>query len=177
MILGQRLSGLLAATRAVLRRLALDQAGITLVELVTALGIAAFVMAFVGTAMYQFYRVTAWGNQRMLLASDLQTAELWLGRDVVQAYLFTYEAAPSYGSLTIATSTGDRGIRYAYDSAESTLTRTDLTSGVTTTVAHDIADASDVVFSRAGQRLTVSVTATRSGQTDSIDLHFTLRVP
>jgi Tfp pilus assembly protein PilE len=163
--------------RAMLARLLREESGITLVELITALGIAAFVLAFVGTAAYQFYRVTGWGNERMLLASNLQTAQLWLGRDAVQANAFSPESAPSYGTFTIPTSTSDRLIRYAYDSGQEALTRTDLSSGDTVVVARDIAGSADVAFSLAGRDLAVQVTATRGSQADTLDLHFTLRVP
>jgi hypothetical protein len=158
-------------------RLIGDDAGITLIELIVGLGISAFVLAFVGTAVYQFYKVTGWGNGRMVLASDLQTAELWLGRDSVQAASFVAESPPNYGHFVIPTSTDDRLVRYSYDPAAQAITRTELTSGDTVSVARDIANQSDVAFSLAGQRLSVSLTANRGGMTDTVDLKFTLRVP
>lgn len=160
-----------------LRHLAQDEAGITLVELIVALAISAFVLAFLGTAAFQFYKVTGWGNDRMLLSSDLQTAQMWLGRDAVQANAFGPGSAPDYGTFTIPTSSGDRLIRYSYDSSEATLTRTDLSSGDTVVAARDIAAVGDVTFSPTGQRVNVQITATRGSLADSLDLHLNLRVP
>ncbi len=160
-----------------LRCLRDEQAGVTLVELLTALGISTFVLAFVGTALFQFYKVTGWGNDRMLLAADFQNAELWLGRDSVQANAFSPGSVPSYGTFTIPTSTGNRGIRYAYSASDKSLTRTDLTSGRTVIAARDIANASDVSFVVSGRRLTVTILATRGGLSDTFNLHLTLRVP
>lgn len=158
-----------------LRRLVADEAGLTLVELLTGLGISVFVLAFVGTAVFQFYKVTGWGNDRMLLASNLQTAQIWLGRDAVQADSFAPGASPVYGTLSIPTSGSPIQIQYSYDSAAQTLVRTDASGSQV--VARNIANESDVSFSLSGRLLDVSLTSTRGGLTDSSDLSFALRVP
>jgi hypothetical protein len=151
------------------------EAGITLVELLAGLGISIFVLAFVGTAVFQFYKVTGWGNDRMLLASSLQTAQLWLGRDAVQANSFTPGATPVYGTLSIPTSGSPIQIQYSYDSAAHTLVRTDASGSQV--VARNIANESDVSFSLSGRQLDVSLTSTRGSLTDSSVFSFALRVP
>ena len=158
-----------------LRRLVAGEAGLTLVELLAGLGISIFVLAFVGTAVFQFYRVTGWGNDRMLLASNLQTAQLWLGRDAVQATSFATGTSPVYGTLSIPTGGSPIQIQYSYDSAAQTLVRTDASGPQM--VARDIANESDVSFNLSGRLLNVILTSTRGGLTDTSDLSFTLRVP
>jgi type II secretory pathway pseudopilin PulG len=158
-----------------LHKLVAGEAGITLVELLAGLGISVFVLAFVGTAVFQFYKVTGWGNDRMLLAANLQTAQLWLGRDAVQANSFTPGTSPVYGTLSIPTGGSPIQIQYSYDTAAHTLVRTDASGSQI--VARDIANESDVSFSPSGQQLDVSLTSTRGSLTDTSDLSFALRVP
>jgi hypothetical protein len=159
----------------ILRQLVNEQAGLSLVELLTALGISVFVLAFVGTAIFQFYKVTVWGNDRMLLASNLQTAQLWLGRDAVQANSFAPGASPVYGSLSIPTGGSPIQIQYSYDSAAQSLVRTDASGSQV--VARNIVNESDVSFSLSGRQLDVSLTSTHGSLIDSSDLSFALRVP
>lgn len=154
------------------------ESGATLVELIAALGIAVFVLAFVGTVVVQFFRLTTWGNDRMVLTSNLQTAQVWLGRDVVQASGFTAASSPVYGVFTLPASSGPtHHVRYSFDSTSHTLVRTDIEASQTQVVARDIANESDVSFSPSGRTLTVSLTASRGGQSDSLDLQLLMRVP
>ncbi len=160
------------------RRVALrEESGLSLVEVIVGLGISVFVLAFVGTVAFQIYRVTNWGNDRLLLASDVQTAALWLSRDVVQANQFTPGTAPDYGVFTIPTDTTSKQVRYSYNPAGHTLTRTDLASGETIIVSRDIQNQADLSFAVLGRLVTVDVLVGRGGQTDTAAMHFFMRVP
>lgn len=155
-----------------------EDSGATLVELIAALGIAVLVLAFVGVAVVQFFRLTNWGNDRMVLTSNLQTAQVWLGRDVVQASSFTAGSAPVYGVFTLPAVSGPaRHVSYSFDFSDHTLVRTDVESSQSQVVARDIASQSDVSFTRSGQMLTVNLTVTRGGQSDTHDLMLYMRVP
>jgi YD repeat-containing protein len=154
-----------------------EESGLSLVEVIVGLGISVFVMAFVGTVAFQIYRVTTWANDRLLLASDVQTAALWLSRDVVQANQFTAGTAPDYGVFTIPTDAASKHVRYSYDPAGNTLTRTDLSTGETVIVSRDIQNQADLSFAVLGRLVTVDFLVGRAGQTDTASMHFFMRVP
>lgn len=155
-----------------------DESGATLVELIAALAIAVFVLAFVGTAVVQFFRLTNWGTDRMVLTSNLQTAQVWLGRDAIQASSFVAASSPVYGVFTLPASSGPaRHVRYSFDPVDHTLVRTEVETSQTRVVARDIASQGDVSFTASGSMLTVGLTATRGGQSDSLDLELFMRVP
>lgn len=158
-------------------RLLSEQAGTTLVEVLTGLGISALLIGFVGTVLFQLYRATVWGNNRMLLAADVQSAQLWLGRDTVQATSFTPAGAPNYGVFSLPTDSTTRQVRYSYDSANHTLVRTDLVTSQSVVAARDIAAQTDVTFSTTANLVMVSITANRAGLSTSASLYYFMRVP
>jgi prepilin-type N-terminal cleavage/methylation domain-containing protein len=155
-----------------------DERGVSLVEVLVGLAIAAGIAAFIGTAIWQFFTVTRWGNNQMLATSDHQTAILWLGRDSTEAESFTPGSGSEYG--TFAWPDGDPAFRYRYDAAEGALVRDELAGGVvqsSQTVARYIASQSDVSFAGNGQLVTVDILSTRAGQTFETELQLHMRVP
>jgi len=62
-----------------------DERGITLVELLVALAISALIIGTLGTAIYQIFEITGWGNNNLVVQHDLRNAATWLNRDVLSA--------------------------------------------------------------------------------------------
>lgn len=170
----------LRAVRIITRRMAAlpgEERGVSLVELIVGIAIAALVMAYISTAVVQFYQVTRWGNSQLFLASDFQTASLWLGRDAAESAAFTAGAGNVYGTLSWAD--GSNAYRYSYSSLDQALVREHLLGGVvqsTLSVARHIANQSDVTFSLSADLLTVSLTATSGGESETATFEFALRV-
>lgn len=158
------------------RRCWRDEAGATLVETLIALAISAAVVTMLGSAVYQFYAISYWGNDRLAVLHDLQNAGLWIGRDANEAASFTSGAGTVYGTL----SWPDLSVqyRYSYDSGNTALLREHLVGGVpqsTVTVARHIAFQSDVSFAVSGSRLTVTITSTSDSVSASSTLTLTMR--
>ncbi len=153
------------------------EAGASLVELLIGMAISAFVVATLGTAVFQFYAVSGWGNARMSVLHDLQNAGLWLGRDAQEAASFSSGGGLTYGTFNW---TGNSvQFRYAYDPGTTSLVRVHLVGGVpqsTVTVARHIASQGDVTFSAAGSLVTVSLTATNGGLAASDTILLAMRV-
>jgi hypothetical protein len=149
-----------------------------LVELLLAVALSAVVMTMLGTAVFQFYSISHWGQARLAVLKDLQTAGLWLGRDAQEASAFVPGAGAVYG--TFRWSDGSIEFRYSYSAADQALVREAITGGVvqsTLTVARHIASQGDATFSPSGKRVAVTLTATSGSVTASNDLTLTMRVP
>jgi len=57
------------------------QSGMTTVELITAVAITGIIVAFLGTAIYQIFNVSDYGNNRLTALHELQNAAYWLNVD------------------------------------------------------------------------------------------------
>lgn len=57
------------------------QSGMTTVELITAIAITGIIVAFLGTAIYQIFNVSDYGNNRLTALHELQNAGYWLNVD------------------------------------------------------------------------------------------------
>jgi hypothetical protein len=159
-------------------RLIAEEYGVSLVEVLVGLAIAAGIAAFIGTAVWQFFSVTRWGNNQMLAASDHQTAILWLGRDSAEAESFTSGSGLVYGTFTWPE--GDPSYRYLYDPAEGAIIREVLSGGSVQSsrvIARYIAAQTDVTFSASGKLITVTLLSTHADQTFSTELQLAMRVP
>ncbi len=155
-----------------------DQRGVSLVELLVGLGIAAGIALFIGTTIWQFFTVTRWGHNRMLVASHHQTALLWLSRDSAEADTFVAGSGAEYG--TFYWPGGDPYFAYRYDAAEGTLVRDHYAGGAlqsSQTVARSIANQNDVSFSPSGELVTVSITSSQGSIVETVDLQLAMRVP
>ncbi|MGA9532050.1 MAG: hypothetical protein WBR18_04990 [Anaerolineales bacterium] len=154
-----------------------DESGTSLVELLVGLSIAAMLIGFIGTSVYQFFSITRWGNARMAVSAQLQNATVWLGRDAAEAETFTAGSGTTYG--TFAWPSGDPAFLYRYDPASQTVLR-DLIEGgsvqSTTTVARQIQSQSDVSFTPAAGTVVVHIQATNGTISDYIDLTLAMRV-
>lgn len=160
-----------------LKRLQSDE-GVSLVEVLVGIAIAAGIVAVLGTAVYQFFTVTRWGNNRMLVAADHQTALLWLSRDSAEAESFVPGSGNDYGSFEWPG--GDPYFLYRFDPSENTLVRDHFQGAAlqsSRVVARNVAAQGDVTFSPAGRVVSVSITTTAGSVSESMDVTLTMRVP
>lgn len=153
--------------------------GFSLPELLISLLILTSVLVLLATALLQFTRLTRFGNDRMLAFSDLQTAQLWLGRDAAEAATFTPGSGVVYG--TFAWPGGDPEFEYSYRTADSSLIRTRLEGGTAVSsvaAARHIAQQSDVTFllDGDGDKVSVSITTTSGAETSSAEIELFMRV-
>ncbi len=154
------------------------ESGATLVELLLAVALSAVVMTMLGTAVYQFYSISRWGQARLAVLKDLQTAGLWLGRDAQEAAAFVPGAGAVYGTFRWSDSSFE--YRYSYSAVDQALVREAIASSIvqsTLLVARHIASQGDVTFSPSGKRVEVTLTATSGSVTASNTLTLTMRVP
>ena len=171
-MIGRRAAGALPN----LRRIG-DDVGASLVELLIGISISAVVVAMLGSAVYQFYAISGWGQARLAVLHDLQNAGLWLGRDANEAERFTPGVGLVYGQFEWSDSSVQ--FRYSYDPGATSLMREHLVGGVaqsSVTVARHITSQGDVSFTLAGSLVTVSITATKGGVTASDTLLLAMRV-
>ncbi|MFQ6100205.1 MAG: type II secretion system protein [Anaerolineae bacterium] len=156
-----------------------QEAGFTLVELLVVIAIIAIVTGMLTTIFYQFVHVPRWGNARLAVDSDLRNAGLWLVHDGNEAWRFTTDLPPIYGTFAI-TRTGNTTatVTYRYDEDEDTLWRDYRTATSTTTigVARHIAQMSDVTFETGDNIVVVSVAASNGDVSASQTYTVTMRV-
>jgi len=150
--------------------------GTTMVELLVAMSISVLVFGIISTAMVQFFLVTRWGNDQLIITNDLQVASLWLGRDALESANFVPGAGAVYGTLNWADSTNQ--YRYSYDASDGSLVREHFENSIlqsTLQVARHITNQGDVVFSTSSQLLTVSITSTSGDESETVDLSLAMR--
>lgn len=153
-----------------------DERGASLVELLVAIAISGLVFSVLSTALVQFMLTTRWGNNQLQITNNIQVASLWLGRDALEAASFTPGTGSEYGTLSWNDSSHE--YRYLYDSTKTSLVREHYDSGAlqsTITVARNIQNQTDVTFSLTGQLLTVTITSTSGGESETASLDFALR--
>jgi prepilin-type N-terminal cleavage/methylation domain-containing protein len=128
--------------------------GLTLVELLIAAAVTGVLATVLGTAVYQLYTATEYGNGRFTSLHELQNAAYWFNLDGQEAV----SAVGGTGlTLTLPTS---QVITY-------TLSTTNLqraTGTSTLTLAQNI---SSVSFSVSGQLVTMNITSSPSGRMDT----------
>ncbi len=153
-----------------------SERGTTMVELLVAMSISVLVFGIISTALVQFFLVTRWGNDQLIITNDLQVASLWLGRDALESANFTPGAGAVYGTLNWADSTHQ--YRYSYNIADGALVREHFENSIlqsTLQVARHITNQVDVVFITSSQLLTVSITSTSGGESETVDLSLAMR--
>lgn len=153
-----------------------NETGASLVELLITLAISLGIVFVITNSMVQFMLVSRWGNEQLLTSNSIQTATIWLGRDVTEAESFTPGTGTEYGTLNWEDSS--QQFRYSYDSASQTLVREHLVNSIvqsTTTAARYISNQGDIGFSNTGNLLTVTIKATRGDLTDTAVLSLAMR--
>ncbi|MFO7943964.1 MAG: prepilin-type N-terminal cleavage/methylation domain-containing protein [Anaerolineales bacterium] len=157
------------------------QKGASLVEMLVVVAISTMVIGIITTSLVQFMLVTNWGNDQLLVTSDLQVAGLWLGRDVPEASTFTQDTEDDnqYGTFAWQDHTGVlHEYTYSYDPSSGNLIREYLQDGSTQTIlgiARNIAEADHVNFSPSGDLVTVEITSTSGNVSKTIELNLAMR--
>ena len=128
-----------------------DQKGFTLVELLIATAITGLIVSFLGTAIYQIFTVTEYGNDKMTAMHELQNAAHWVSLDGQMASM----ANVSNG--LVLTLPDDSSITYAVVGTE--LRRT--AGEFPMTLAQNI---SDVSFSVENRIITMTITSSPEGR-------------
>ena len=158
-----------------------DEHGLSIVELLVGLSIAVGIAGLMGTFILQFFSATRFGADQMAVTSDIQTASLWLHRDVAEADDFAPGVSPVYGEFSAPQVGADRTYRYRYDSVNGHLVRdVDVGGSLSSSqvVARHIDQESDVAFVEAAgeTRVTVTLTASRDDASLTQTLVLALRV-
>ena len=157
------------------------QKGSSLAEMLVVIAISTMVIGIITTSLVQFLLVTNWGNDQLLVTSDLQVAGLWLGRDIPESSSFTPDTIDpnQYGTFSWLDENGVlHEYTYSYDPSSGDLIREYLQDGSTQTIlgaARNIAEAGDVNFSPSGDLVTVEITSTSGDVSKTIELNLAMR--
>jgi prepilin-type N-terminal cleavage/methylation domain-containing protein len=130
------------------------QQGFTLIELLVVISITGLIGSFLGSAVYQMFTVTEYGNSKMAAIHDLQNTANWLNRDGQMA------SAATGGSQLVLTMPDDSTISYKLIGTE--LKRSDGISQIT--VAWNITSAT---FTVSGRTVTLDITSAPVGRQDA----------
>lgn len=157
------------------------QKGTSLVEMLVVIAISTMVIGIITTSLVQFLLVTNWGNDQLLVTSDLQVAGLWLGRDILESSSFTPDTIDpnQYGTFSWQDHEGIlHEYHYYYNPTKGNLVREyrqDDSTQTTLNVARNIAEADDVKFSPSGDLVTVEITSTSGDVSKKVELNLAMR--
>ncbi len=132
------------------------QRGFTLVELLVTVAITGLIVSGLGTAIYQIFTVTEYGNDKLTATHELQNVSHWFSLDGQRA------GAASGGSELVLTLSDDSSITYSLVGTE--LYRT--AGGSNMTLAQNITSAN---FSVENRTITMTVTSSPQGRWDVSD--------
>jgi len=154
------------------------ESGMTLVELLAAMGIGALVIGLIAASLTQFLGVTSRGHEKLAIAHDYRDAFNWLNHDAQMAVASLATAEP--GNVTLSWSNAGSGDSYQvqYQQSGSELVRTSTVDGVTTSrpVARALEPAG-LTASKNGNVLTVSITSGEGEQVQTRTETVTMRPP
>jgi prepilin-type N-terminal cleavage/methylation domain-containing protein len=139
-----------------------DERGLTMVELIITVAITGIIISFLGTAIYQIFTVTEYGNARLTAMHELQNAAHWFNLDGQRA-----STASINGGLLLTISESS-SITYALSGTE--LRRT--AGGDQMTLARNITSAD---FSIENRLITMSLTSSPEGR-DNASVNGTYKV-
>jgi prepilin-type N-terminal cleavage/methylation domain-containing protein len=126
------------------------QAGMTLVELITAIAITGVIIVFMGTAVFQIVKISAYGNDEFTALHEMQNAAYWFNNDGQEA------KAATGGNQLVLTLTDNSTITYSLQGTK--LLRN--ANSQQMTLAQNI---SRVTFSVNDKLVTMYITATPAG--------------
>lgn len=127
------------------------QKGMTIAELVVAIATTGIIVAFLGTAIYQIFNVSGYGNDRLTATHELENAAHWFNIDGQGA------KAAAAGPALALTMADDSSITYSLAGTEMRRTA----GGSQMTLARNITSAS---FSISNRTVTMSLTASPPGR-------------
>ncbi len=141
------------------------ESGMTLIELLAAMGIGALVIGLVAASLTQFLGVTSRGHEKLAVAHDYRDAFNWLNHDAQMAVASLATAAPNNVTLNWVDATTGDAYQVHYEQSGSDLVRTSTVNGVTSSrpVARGV-EPSGLTASKSGNVLTVSMTSAEGGQ-------------
>ena len=154
------------------------QRGFTLIEILVAMAIGGMLVPVVVAGIFQVTNGTDKINTDLVLLQDIDGASAWINRDLSQAQTTdVVSGAPPVDHMRVdwidLTGWAAEGSESHY--AEYTLSGSDLVreyDGVTQIVARRIAD---IAFSRVDNYMTVAITSTLRGTTESLSYFVTAR--
>jgi prepilin-type N-terminal cleavage/methylation domain-containing protein len=114
------------------------QAGMTMVELITAIAVTGIIVVFLGTAIYQILTVSGYGNDKLTALHELQNAAYWFNTDGQEAKTATG------GSQMVFTLTDNTTVTYSLVGTQ--LRRT--AGGPQMTLAQNISNANFIINNR-----------------------------
>ena len=129
------------------------QRGFTLVELIVATAITGLIVSGLGTAIYQIFTVTEYGNDKLTATHELQNVAHWFSLDGQRA------GAASGGNELVLTLSDDSSITYSLVGTE--LYRTAGASNMT--LAQNITSAN---FSVENRTITMTIASSPEGRWD-----------
>ncbi len=127
------------------------QKGMTIAELVVAIATTGIIVVFLGTAIYQIFTVSGYGNDRLTATHELENVAHWFNIDGQGA------KAAAGGPALALTMADDSSITYTLDGTEMRRTA----GGYQMTLARNITSAS---FSIDARTVTMSLTASPPGR-------------
>ncbi len=127
------------------------QKGMTIAELVVAIATAGIIVVFLGTAVYQIFNVSGYGNDQLTATHELENVAHWFNIDGQGAKAAT-------GGATLALTMGDNS-SVIYTLAGTEIRR--ITETEEMILARNIASASFTIEARL---VTMSLTATPPGR-------------
>ena len=136
------------------RRRPSGQRGLTLVEVLVAVGILTTASGLVGGGVFQVLSVQGPWRAELVATKDLRNAAAWFGGDAANAEATDLlDTAPPVGSVSLSWTDGEGQPHTAYYSVSSGALVRDL-DGAQTAVARSVASAQ---FSLAGRLLTTTI--------------------
>lgn len=146
-----------------------DKRGLTLVEIILALFIAAVLVGALVPTIYQTWQATIEGNARLLMADDLRTLNNWLTRDTQMAYPGC--SSGGVGTLNLCLSDGYTSTYTVHGSELQRILSQQGASPMTLTVARQVASPADVHFGLGDGLLTATITFTVGSAREVAVLH------
>ncbi|MCJ7492297.1 MAG: hypothetical protein MUP15_09155 [Dehalococcoidia bacterium] len=154
------------------------ESGMTLVELLAAMGIGALVIGLIAASLGQFLGVTSRGHEKLAIAHDYRDAFNWLNHDAQMAVASLATAEPGNVTLNWSNAVSGDSYQVQYQQSGSELVRTHTVNGVTSSrpVARGLGPAG-LNASKSGNVLTISITTGEGAQVQTRTETVTMRPP
>jgi hypothetical protein len=152
------------------------ESGMTLVELLAAMGIGTLVIGLIAASLSQFLGVTSRGHDKLAIAHDYRDAFNWLNHDAQMAVASLATAEPGNVTLSWTNAVSGDSYQVQYQQSGGDLMRTYTVDGVTSSrpVARGLGPAG-LNASKSGDLLTVSMTGGEGAQVQTRTETVTMR--
>jgi len=154
-----------------------NQQGITLVELLIAIGIAAIIAGAVTTVTYQIWANDAHAKAQMTAIKQVENALHYISRDIQMAQVIQTDALAADEVLRLTWVDWDNNTyQVSYTLSDGNLTR-DYSAGNHTIVAQDVTSFSVSPIPYSGDEVTVSITSTVEGAKPASETRIVEAIP